>query len=76
MKDQISKWFDEGISLKMEHMIIAKDVAENETYVVYTKIVERSVATLVESRSQKVLEVYNLKQDKEEQLNEDCNWRF
>lgn len=73
-KDKIRDMFKECKTLGMSHIIIAEDLEVGEEYVVYTKIVDQTIATLMESESQTVLAVYNIKKDMETQLNKNKNW--
>lgn len=65
----ISKWFDEGIELKATHMIVVCDTFDYEDYPVYVMpdqdvwLIEKSIGAM-----QRVMEVYNLSDSKEEQI--------
>lgn len=72
-KADISTWFDRGVEDEASHMLIICDTFDYEDYPVYIKENE-DVYKIEEKFSnknmQKVMEVYNLKTDKETQLNQ------
>lgn len=73
-REDIGLWFDAGKKQKATHMIVVCDTFDWEDYPVYvTK--DQDVKKIVQEHQpsagnmQKVMEVYNLKLDKEQQFN-------
>lgn len=72
----ISQWFDEGLAKGASHMAVFSDRFNHEDYPVYVMPGENSVKTVIEHQKGKnktmvsLMEVYDLKLDKEAQLNE------
>lgn len=71
-KDQISDWFDRGVKDGATHMIVVCDTYGYEDYPVYVYPDENPM--LIQEKfsgknMQKVMEVYNLRGDRETQLN-------
>ena len=73
-KSMISSWFDREVELEATHMLIVCDTFEYEDFPVYVSsdewVIER-VDYYRNQRMHKVMEVYNLGQDKDSQLSED-----
>lgn len=75
-RDQIARWYDKGIELGATHMVVVTDTYANpmEDYPQYVMpgIDARAFVAEIEKNGQakfeKVMEVYNLAGDKEEQL--------
>lgn len=70
----ISEWFDSGKKSGHHYMIIVCDTFDWEDYPVYTGEVDfwtKYGKFVSGAEMQKVMEVYNLKLDKMEQLNQD-----
>lgn len=67
----IQNWFDRGVEQGATHMIVACDDFDHEDYPVYVKPeqdVAAEEARLRESSMQRVMEVYNLSMDRDQQL--------
>lgn len=73
-KEEISKWFDYGVKQGCTHLIVVTDTFDYENFAVYVlpnqnvKEIERNYSN--REKMLKIMEVYNLKMDKEKQLNE------
>ena len=72
-KDEISDWFDRGVAQKATHMIVVCDTYGHEDYPCFAN----SDAGAIELHSyydgknmQRVMEVYDLRANKTEQMNE------
>lgn len=67
----ISRWFDDGVTLGATHMIVVCDTFDWEDYPVFV-MPDEDVHQVEEVSSnasmQKVMEVYNLSMDKRDQL--------
>lgn len=70
-REEISTWFDAGVEEGATHMIVVCDTFDFEDYPVYVTA-EQNVQEMIEKRGemQSIMEVYNLKMDKEKQLAE------
>lgn len=78
-KKMISDWFDRGVKENATHMIVACDTFDWEDYPVYvkpTETVRDEVAKYNGPNMQKVMEVYDLKRDRDEQLNQGRAYNF
>jgi hypothetical protein len=71
-KETISNWFSNGVRGKQDYMIVVCDTFDQEDYPVYCK--KKEFWDKYKSHDgkgmQKIMEVYDLHKDKEEQLNE------
>jgi len=77
-KDEISKWFDNGINFKNAYMLIYCDTFDNEDYPVYAKNVTEFWEKYYDpmrniGNMQRLMEVYDLSLDKDIQLLEKCS---
>lgn len=79
--DDISRWFDEGKARStVTHMVIVCDTFDYEDYPVY--VVEGEDVRKVEDEHDnaqnmsKVMEVYKMSEDKDEQLRRQRNFRY
>lgn len=73
-KIQISDWFDEGVKNSKEFMIVVCDTFDWTDYPVYC--MESDFKTVYESHKinmQKVMEVYDLSMDKNDQLSQNVS---
>jgi hypothetical protein len=71
-QNEISQWFDRGVKKGATHMIVVCDTFDYEDYPVYV-FPEDDVDKLYDTHNenmQKVMEVYNLKMNKDVQLKE------
>lgn len=78
-RQQIGEWFDKGLEQKATHMIIVCDTYDWENYPVYVKSTEKVkeiFSNYNNKNMQKVMEVYNLALDKNEQLNDHRVFNF
>lgn len=72
-RDDISRWFDDGVAEGATHMIIVTDTFDWEDFPVYVLPGQSARVQADDHRSrsmQKVMEVYSLKMDKGAQLAE------
>ena len=80
-RDKISDWFDNGVSSGATHMLVVCDTFDHDDFPVYvggSDMLARhvTVGEVVREHSSrdkmlKVMEVYDLRMDKEVQLNEE-----
>ena len=78
-KKDISDWFDLGVKEGATHMIVVCDTFDWEDYPVYVESGQSARKVSEEYNGidmQKIMECYNLKMDKETQMNQDraFNW--
>ena len=75
MKETIARWFDEGVKQGATHMIVAFDTFDHEDFPHYVMPGQdaREVAKPYddESKMLRLMEVYDLKRDRDEQVNLD-----
>lgn len=72
-REQISEWFEQGVKQKFTHMLIVCDTFDWDDYPVFAKNDEEALFEYQNNNGQhmqKVMEVYDLRADKAEQLNE------
>ena len=70
-RDEISGWFDRGVKQSSAYMIVVCDTFDHDDYPVYTSDVESARAKVKSpGEMQRVMEVYDLKADKAEQMAE------
>lgn len=71
-QSQISEWFDRGLAQKAEYMLIFCDTFDWSDYpsYAYSKNEALSLKNKDGANMQKLMEVYNLKENKEKQLAE------
>lgn len=73
-KDDVRDWFKEGISKRATHLIVVCDTYDYEDYPVYVmpdQDVREEESNYNRVNLQKIMEVYNLSRDVEEQINGD-----
>lgn len=75
-KEEISGWFDRGIREGATHLVVVCDTFDWDDYPVFCNN-DDEVRKRVYSpgEMQKVMEVYDLRQSKAEQMNEHRSWR-
>ena len=75
-KQTISKWFDDGVADRQMFMFVMCDTYDWEDYPRYARTVEdaRMVYIQYPSDMQKIMEVYDLRKDKQEQLKSTTSW--
>ena len=78
-KDEISSWFDRGVAQKATHLIVVCDTYDHDDYPCFAN----GDADVIEKHGyydgknmQRVMEVYDLRADKVEQMNERCAMRL
>ncbi len=70
-KDTLSSWFDRGVAQNATHMIVVCDTFDYDDYPVYVtsdQDVRVEEAYYKKASMQRVMEVYNLKMDKQVQM--------
>jgi hypothetical protein len=74
---KINMWFDEGVQLKRDYMIVVCDTFDYENYPIFvdTKDFDQVYAEYSKNM-QRIMEVYNLHMNKETQLLETRTWHF
>ena len=75
----IEQWFDHGVHTNATHLIVVCDTYDYEDYPVYVTSIEdvrAKVAQYSGPNMQKVMEVYNLSEDKETQLHQTRSFNF
>lgn len=79
--DDISRWFDEGKARStVTHMVVVCDTFDYEDYPVYV-VAGENVHKVVDENNNaqnmsRVMEVYKMSDDKEEQLRSTRNFRY
>lgn len=74
-RDDISAWFDRGVLQSATHMVVVCDTFEHDDYPCYPKSNAECLAKVGKpGNMQRVMEVYDLKRDKKEQLNAVRAW--
>jgi len=76
-KSTIASWFDRGVAEGASHMIVICDTFDYEDYPVFVDTAEEARDRFNNpGEMQRVMEVYNLKMDKEAQLNQNRVFNF
>ena len=78
-RKEISDWFDEGIQDKRSHMIVVCDTFDHDDYPVYADTDDdcrERYNDLNGKNMQRVMEVYDLRQDKAAQMDESRAWHL
>jgi len=78
-KEDISGWFDRGVEKGATHMLVVCDTFDWDDYPVYVtpeQDVQKSYDAYNGKNMQKVMEVYNLKTDKQKQLSQHRAFNF
>lgn len=69
-KDDLSRWFDRGVSQNKTYMVIVCDTYDWEDYPIFYDTKEEAENRVKNpGEMQKIMEVYNLTFDKETQMN-------
>ena len=80
LKNEISEWFDRGLSSNMSHLLVVCDTFEYEEYPVFAKNNDDCLIKYEKYRfgenMQRLMEVYDLRLDKESQLNQRRTWNI
>lgn len=74
----VSEYFDKGTSMDCTHVIIVHDVSKNKDFAIYVEKednIDDTIKLVKSIRFNRVREVYNLSQDKQEQIEEEKTWR-
>lgn len=70
-RQEISEWFDRGLKGKHSYMLVVCDTFDWDDYPVFTDTDDECLSKYDKPGDmQTVMEVYNLKDDKESQMNE------
>jgi hypothetical protein len=70
-KEDISSWFDRGIEQGARHMLVICDIFDHDDYPVYTSTDEDCINRYKSTgEMQRVMEVYDLRANKGEQMSE------
>ena len=78
-REDIERWFNEGVTQNATHMVIVCDTYDWEDYPFYVKEgqnVKEVVDDFAKKGMNKIMEVYSLKKDKNSQLNEHRAFHF
>lgn len=78
-KQDIKEWLEEGIKQKATHMLVVCDTYDYEDYPVYVKSSEQITEVMKRFTSenmQRIMEVYNLSLNLEQQLNTKRSWNI
>ena len=77
-KEEISEWFDNGVKQGFEFMLVACDTFDWSDYPVYCTLSKynETYSQIISGGMQKLMEVYDLKENKKEQLDEYRCWRL
>ena len=70
-REEIGEWFDRGVAKGATHMVVACDTFDHEDYPDYVSPgsdVEAAIARIRAQPMTRIMEVYNLKMSKDEQL--------
>jgi len=76
-KQEISRWFDEGVDEGADYMFVVCDTFDYEDYPIYcsTKEFDKQHKQHNNNNMQRIMEIYDLKADKEEQMKERRTFR-
>jgi hypothetical protein len=70
-RDELRRWFDEGVAKGATHMVVKCDTYDHEDYPDYATSEEHARAMVANpGQMQRIMEVYNLKQDRETQISQ------
>jgi len=74
-REMIERWFDSGVEQSKRHMVIVCDTFDHEDYPVFTDT-DQDCITMVKAPGdmQRIMEVYDLRLDKQTQLNAKRCW--
>ena len=78
-REEIGEWFDRGVADGATHMIVVCDTFSYEDYPVYVSATENVIEVRDKYNGpnmQRVMEVYSLKKNKEEQLSRNRCFEF
>lgn len=76
-RDDLRAWFDTGVELKADFMIVVRDTFDAEDFAVYVhrnKSVREVAQRLEDAPMSRVLEIYDLRADKEAQIKTAPTW--
>ena len=74
----IRAWFNNGRLLEASYMLVVYDSLNGVDYPVYVdeQHIERAIAETRQAPMQRIMELYNLNEDRNTQLNEERTWRL
>lgn len=76
-RQEIDGWFDRGVAQKALHMLVVCDSFDYDDYPVFTNTDDECLQKYkYPGEMQRVMEVYDLRADKSEQMNERCAMRL
>jgi hypothetical protein len=76
-KQEIGSWFDAGVTKKSAFMIVVCDTFDHDDYPVYVESASDCLTKIkTPGEMQRVMEVYDLTKDKDEQLSEQRAWNI
>ena len=78
-RKDIREWFDYGIKSGATHLIVVCDTFDYEDYPVWVKPeedVHEKAAEFTYENMQRIMEVYDLRLDKDKQLNEERSFHY
>ena len=78
-RDEIREWLEEAREMGATHMLVVCDTFDWEDYPVFVKpgdSIHDNIAHFHGKNMQKIMEVYSMSEDLEEQLSEHLNWRI
>lgn len=76
-RQDIDRWFDRGIANGARHMLVVCDTFDHDDYPVFTHSDAECLARYKEpGNMQRVMEVYDLRAEKAEQMNEHRTMRL
>lgn len=74
-KEEISRWFDQGVEQKSRFMIVMCDTFDHDDYpVFFNSALECSMRVKDPGAMQRPMEVYDLSKDKQHQLDQHRAW--
>lgn len=78
-KQDLRAWFDKGVAKGFTHMIVVCDTFDHMDFPVYvlpSENVKAVEATYTSQQMARIMEVYNLSMDRDEQLAEDRAFNY
>ncbi len=74
-RKDIHEWLEKA-ETEHTHMLVVVDTFDHEDYPVFTDDVEKSIKYYSAASMQRIMEVYNLSKDFDEQLDEHRAWNI
>ncbi len=80
-KDDLGRWFDEGVKKKATHMVVVCDTFDGSDYPVYVMPGEDALEVASryrwnDEKMTRVMEVYDLRLDKQAQLDAERSFNY